>query len=109
MARRIYTRNSGSGSGVKQQAIRQLRETRARIREEHPGLLADLKQKIIASGLEGALKCGEVMSHKPEMPADDLLIDKKKNLETIMQFMAMSPRSPDFQSKIKAILVETKI
>ncbi len=61
---------------VREEALRQFRETRRRLENDHPELLAGIRGKIIDS--------------EPSV-SDKVTIDRKKNVETVLRFLEINP------------------
>ena len=94
--KRVYFKRGKSV--IRQRAIDQLRDLRAQITAQNPGLLESIRDKMPS----GAASKAEVA------PATAMTIDRTKNLHTIMKFMELKQGSPAFNSKLKHILSEDK-
>lgn len=73
----IY-RNS-KNKQVREEALRQFRETRRRLENNHPELLEGLRGRIVESGNAGLKE------------DDKVSIDRKKNVETVLRFLEINP------------------
>lgn len=87
--RRIYGKKRSEKA--KSEALAQFRETRDMLNESHPGLLDDIKDRILLA------------DPQQEMP-DMVPIDRKKNMETILKFIEMSPDSGLLKGELKTFL-----
>jgi len=89
LLRRIYSKKETGKP--RDRALAQFRETRDMLNQSHPGLLAALKGRILGDDSE------------EEIP-DMVPIDRKKNMETVLKFMEISPDSDLLKGELKTFL-----
>lgn len=75
--KKIYRNNEKKQ--VREEALRQFRETRSRLENDHPELLAGLRDRIVEA--KGAMPKEQ----------DRVTIDRKKNVETVLRFLEINP------------------
>ena len=77
------------------QALRQMKDLRARIDKSHPHLLGYMRQKLW--GL-------------PEIDRNgNELINREKNRQTVQKFMEIKAPSAEFRNKLKHMLAEAEV
>ncbi len=76
----------------------QLRQTRAKIKEDHPDLLGAMKEKILA--------LQDAQSAPIETGTKEQVIDKQKNISTVMKFLETKPDNKAMDIAIKAMLAK---
>ncbi len=94
--RRIFTNTPDSKrASLEEAALKQLRETRAKISQSNPDLLDTIRNEIFTSQSKPALppKSGET-------------IDKQKNIQTVLKFLQEKDANPAMDQAIKAILAQ---
>ncbi len=70
----------GTGK-IKENALKQFRETRDKLQDEHPELLFGIREKLLSTPQE-------------EVPASisrDVPVDRQKNMETVLKFLETNP------------------
>ena len=90
---------------VRENALKQLRETRAMLQKEHPQLFEKIR-KIVAGANKAQTADTPSASIKPEDQAPDeaVTIDRKKNLEAILKYAALKPGSEKLKRELKDFL-----
>lgn len=74
-------------------------ETRAKIKKDHPDLLMSMREKITQQMRAGG-------ASEPVMNvAGDEKIDRRKNLQTVEKVLNLKAASPDFQEKLKKMIL----
>lgn len=82
-------------SDVKDEALRQWRETRAQLMENNADVMAKIKEQYEASQQGGAAQ------HDEEGESEGLItIDRTKNMESVLRFMQLSG-SPTMRKKLR--------
>lgn len=89
---------------VRDQALQQLRRVRAQFEQEHPELLKRIRDEVKNQPLYDQLPTKNVVSE--ERPPEDYLIDRNKNLRTIMALVQNHQASESFQKELKKILLD---
>ncbi|MEZ5813811.1 MAG: hypothetical protein R3E13_03690 [Alphaproteobacteria bacterium] len=105
---------------LRKEALAELRKTRRHFEKEHPALLEAVRQ-LVAKGArdkEGGTRQGEPdvkptvkVVEKTKSPVqgescedDMVVIDRKKNLETVLKYAALKPGARDLKKYLKDIL-----
>ena len=91
-------RTSKGKSDIREKTLKQMRNLQKKFEEEHPALLAKIRQEIYKQSLYG-----ETDGSREENDGE-VSIDRRKNLETVMQFAQNYDGSPEFEQKLKKIL-----
>lgn len=88
MSRRIYLPTKSRH--VRNKALEQLRQTRAHIQAQNPGLIGRVQESL----------------NDPEKDSDaeEVVIDRQKNLKTVSLFLQTDECSPTFRSKLVSLL-----
>ena len=90
-------------SDIREKTLKQMRNLQKKFEDEHPELLDKIRREISKQSLYG---------DKDEVGDDaavrDVTIDRRKNLDTVMQFAQNHQGSPEFQKKLKAILLSVQ-
>lgn len=90
---------------VRDQALAQLRQVRAQFEKEHPELLARIREEVKNQPLYDGLP--NMSASEPiERPKEDYLIDRNKNLRTVMALVQNHKASDSFQRELKKILMD---
>lgn len=104
---RLTYKNNKKSKDIREKTLAQMRKLKTRFEEEHPELLSRIRAEVGKQALYNE----EVPSPPPksckEHGEDELKIDKKKNLETILSLTEIHSGSSEFQTKLKAILLDT--
>lgn len=94
---------------VKEKTLEQLRFLRLKFEEEHPDLMEKLKRDIMAQPIYtelAALPLESEKEQKPPVNADgDYIIDRHKNLKTILAFLETHRGSSQFEKELKKLLL----
>ena len=85
---------------IRENALKQLRETRAHLEKEHPQLLEKTREIIEKAGQTPEM----TDSHQDSDPDETVNIDRKKNLETILKYAALKPGSDKLKKELKDFL-----
>lgn len=88
---------------IREKALKQLRETRAKINADHPDLLASVKKTI-----ERVKNAPAAPKPVIEQSTKEIKINREKNLKAVMKFLALSRQSDSFESKLKKMLMDTE-
>jgi hypothetical protein len=99
-------RTSKKKSDIREKTLNQMRNLQKRLEQEHPQLLSRIRKEIYKQGLYDAPASDKEKSVIPD--EEEVSIDRRKNLETIMQFAHNHEGSPEFQEKLKKILMSVK-
>lgn len=83
---------------IEKEALKRLREVRAKVKEENPGLLSAIRaryERMQGSGQSGASNSDpfpKKLSRKAadNSPEDTVPIDREKNMETVAKFLQMT-------------------
>lgn len=100
---RLTYKNKKKSDEVREKTLKQMRDLRARFEKEHPELLNRIRDEVQKQSLYDETQ----PQPEQERDEDELIIDKKKNLETILALTEIHSGSAEFQTKLKAILIET--
>lgn len=84
-------RKSGQ-SDLRQRAIEQYRKTHEKMMHDHQDLLLSIRARL--KGIE-----------MPEAVVSEHAIDRKKNIRTVSKLFELKNHSPEFQSRLKEILL----
>lgn len=95
-------RTSKRKSDIREKTLAQMRNLQKKFEAEHPALLSKIRREIYKQGLYDAPDVGEEKS--PSDRDGEISIDRRKNLETVMQFAQNHKGSPEFQKKLKKLL-----
>lgn len=105
--RLTYTKKSKS---IRDNAMKQLRELRARFEKEHPELLNRIKEQVKNEPLYDDLHKTKMGQSQPEEEvrdqSDALVIDRKKNLMTVAALVQTQHGSENFQNELRKILLD---
>ena len=85
---------------IREDALKQLRETRAHLEKEHPQLLEKIRKIVEKANQAPERESTEMMSGSDEM----ISIDRKKNLEAILKYAALKPGSEKLKQELKDFL-----
>lgn len=96
--RRVYTKKSDA----KEKALRQLRETRAKLTKEHPKLMKIMREKVQALHDKGVL--GGAVGQAASDTKSDTHIDKDKNITTVIKFLELKDETGPTKKAIRALL-----
>ena len=91
-------RTSKGKSDIREKTLKQMRNLQKKFEEEHPALLGKIRQEIYKQSLYG-----EQSDASAEIKGE-VSIDRRKNLQTVMQFAQNYDGSPEFEQKLKKIL-----
>lgn len=92
----------------KAKVLSQIRQLRGQIETENPGLLDEICKLYEASQKQERIKQAQIPNPKEDAdPNPNLSIDKKKNLETVVEFVQMKTGSDDFQKRLKDMLLKS--
>ena len=111
---------------IREEAMEQLRKTKAHLEQEHPALLKAMRLFVAKTGQGQAAKAeketpapvkrikvkpGAAMAQKPVVAQpearsnDDLVvIDREKNLETVLRYAAANPNMGKLKEQLKDLL-----
>ena len=98
-------RTSKNKSDIREKTLNQMRNLQKQFEEEHPQLLSRIRKEIYKQGLYDVPERDqtEIVTETGEVN-----IDRRKNLETVMQFAHIHEGSPEFQKKLKKILMSVQ-
>lgn len=99
-------RTSKKKSDIREKTLKQMRNLQKKFEQEHPELLSKIRKEIYKQSLyeeHSADKDALMPEHEQEVS-----IDRRKNLETVMQFAQNYEGSPEFQKKLKTILMSVQ-
>ncbi|MGB0719578.1 MAG: hypothetical protein ACPGRX_03840 [Bdellovibrionales bacterium] len=93
--RKLFTKKpKPSRAQVEKQAVAALRETRAKLLQDHP----DLMQKM-------AVLANMSQTSQPQaVPFDETHVDKQKNISTVLKFLENKDDKPALRVAVKAML-----
>lgn len=91
---------SRGNKAIRENALQQLRALQKKMELEHPDLLERIRKEVRTQELRQSLSGGQ-----SAYAADELRIDRKKNIETVLQFALSYQGSPEFQKKLKDVLL----
>tara|TARA_B100000780_G_scaffold208192_1_gene148381 strand:- start:342 stop:653 length:312 start_codon:yes stop_codon:yes gene_type:complete len=94
-------------SDIREKTLKQMRNLQKKFEDEHPDLLDKIRREIGKQSLYDEDGFANVTGGEGGAKAE-LRIDRRKNLETVMQFAQNNERSPEFQKKLKAILLSVQ-
>lgn len=77
---------------LRQEAMAQTRALRRKLEAEHPELIASLRKNLPSL----------------EKQASALSVDRRKNIESVMQFLKICPNPNAFRGEIRAFLAESR-
>ncbi len=97
------TRTTKKDINLREKTLKQMRDLRAKFEGEHPDLMAKIKSEVQKQALY-AQELAKIQE-RPEALADETIIDKKKNLSTVMTLAEKYQGSPEFQKKLKQLLI----
>ncbi len=98
---------------VTDQALEEFRRTRAKIQKDHPELLEKMRAELQAAekankAMADTPKPQAVLAPKIEKPpaksGDLVQIDRSKNIETVLRFLAMNPERTALKNELKSFL-----
>lgn len=102
-----YTKKSKS---IRDNAMKQIRELRARFEKEHPELLNRIKEQVKNQPLYDDIPKAKLDQSQVKDESDDhndeLIIDRKKNLMTVAALVQTQHGSENFQNELKKILLD---
>lgn len=83
---------------LRDKTMQQLRELRTKFEGEHPELMARIQEEV---------RKQQIMALPPlKADMDDTVIDRKKNLGTILKFAESYEGSPEFRDQLKKLLIQ---
>ena len=85
---------------IRENALKQLRETRAHLEKQHPQLLEKTREIIEKAGKTPEKPKAQVK----EEHGDEITIDRQKNLEVILKYAASKPGSKKLKQELKDFL-----
>lgn len=101
---RLTYKNNKKSTEIREKTLEQMRKLRARFEQEHPELLRRIRDEV---GKQSLYDNAQAAPQKDKREEGELIIDKKKNLETILALTEIHSGSSEFQTKLKTILIET--
>lgn len=101
---RLTYKNKNKSKEIREKTLEQMRKLKARFEEEHPELLSRIRDEVSKQSLYDEPQAVPISKERDE---SELIIDQKKNLETILKLTQIHSGSPEFQTKLKSILLET--
>lgn len=90
-------------SPLKAKVLEEMRLVREQLEKQHPGMLDDVRNKYESA--QQVHKEPEVIH--VEDCSDELAVDKKKNLMTVIEFAQMKTGSSEFQNRLKKLLLKS--
>lgn len=96
---------------VKEKTLEQLRFLRMKLEEEHPELMERLTREIKAQPIYTELAALPLPSSEDRAPPEpvnadgDYIIDRRKNLETMLLFLKNHRGSSEFEKELKSLLL----
>lgn len=98
-------RTSKKKSDIREKTLNQMRNLQKKFEAEHPALLSKIRQEIYKQGLYDE----RGSSAEPSSETNgEVNIDRRKNLETVMQLAQNHEGSPEFQKKLKKLLMSVQ-
>ena len=90
---------------VKEQAMDQMRKTRAQIEEQHPELLNTIREHLQKSEAHQQEQAQKAKKMRDDIFDNEMVtIDKAKNLETVLKYMVMNPNNTRLKAELKDYL-----
>ncbi len=90
---------------LRKDALKELRKTRAHLEKEHPELMKAMRQLVEKAGEAEKKPVSEKKNLVKDIQDEDtVIIDRKKNLETILKYAALKPGSDDLKKQLKDLL-----
>ena len=114
--------NKKSSKDIREEALAQIRKTKARINKEYPGMLKALRQLVAVMERQNTPSEAKALKNKPadkskpivqkqkpaEMVAeqgdDYVQIDRAKNIETVLKFASQNTLSDKMKKEIDGFL-----
>ena len=102
--RRIYQQDSknNKSTSIKDAALKQLRETREKLTRYNPDMLKNLRKQIKQAQTKAIVQ--EKIQALHSEP--DTVINKQKNIETIIKMLDEKDDNPAFNIAVKAMLAK---
>ncbi|MEM7650696.1 MAG: hypothetical protein AAF204_01265 [Pseudomonadota bacterium] len=91
---------------IRENALKQMRETREMLHKQHPQLFEKIKKLVAASRQDedAAKHKVEAKARVEEQEEETVHIDRKKNLEAILKYAALKPGSVKLKKELKDFL-----
>lgn len=100
--KRVY--HKSVKSAAQKRAMEQYLETREKIRQDNPGLLSSMRERIAA-------QMRQPQQEQPQKPANvgEEKIDRRKNLQTVEKLLEITTASMGFQNRVKTLIAQAQI